>query len=708
MSSGRTLSARVWLVFGMFILLGLSVFGRILWIQHAEHDRWVAAGENYVASVRNITPIRGQIFTSDGHILATSVPVYEVRWDSKCEAIKWAAFDAELDSLCLGLSSVLGDRTPAQYRNMLLKGRENGRRNVLVAKNVSFTDHKLLLQLPFIRAGRYKSGFSFHRSDVRRKPFGELAGRTVGIDRDAHRVGIEESWNEELAGVEGRQLQRRVPGGAWMPVADDYIVEPRPGLDLVTTIDMHLQDVAARALEKQMKLHRAAWGTVVLMEVKTGHIKAIANLSRTPATADDSIPDYSETFNHAIGTAVEPGSTMKLASLMAAMEHGGVQPTDSVATGGGRVSFHGHPMTDSNWEHGGYGTISVQRVFEVSSNVGTALTVRKAFGGKPQQFLDALGELGIGEPTGIRLPGEAVPQVHKQAKGDSWSGVSLTQMAIGYEVALTPLQILTLYNAVANNGTLVRPAIVQSMMQDGKVIKTFESDVVREKICSETTLQAAKGMLEAVADPNGRGTARSLFKDRPYRVAGKTGTARIAGPNGYDGKYRASFAGYFPADAPEYSCIVVIAEPASGAYYGSVIAAPVFQELADKALGTDPRFHKSSTGPLAANPKLPTSQGGSAAGLVHLLESFGIPYESAGSGPYVHASTDSVRTVLTPARLQAGVVPDVRGMGLRDALFLLENAGIQVRATGVGTVRNQSVPPGTALSGCRSILLQLS
>jgi cell division protein FtsI (penicillin-binding protein 3) len=215
-------------------------------------------------------------------------------------------------------------------------------------------------------------------------------------------------------------------------------------------------------------------------------------------------------------------------------------------------------------------------------------------------------------------------------------------------------------------------------------------------------------MLEAVADPNGRGTARSLFKDRPYRVAGKTGTARIAGPNGYDGKYRASFAGYFPADAPEYSCIVVIAEPASGAYYGSVIAAPVFQELADKALGTDPRFHKSSTGPLAANPKLPTSQGGSAAGLVHLLESFGIPYESAGSGPYVHAAADSVRTVLTPARLQAGVVPDVRGMGLRDALFLLENAGIQVRATGVGTVRNQSVPPGTALSGCRSILLQLS
>ena len=708
MSTGRQLSARVWLVFGMFILLGFSVFGRILWIQHAEHDRWVAAGENYIASVRNITPTRGQIFTANGHILATSIPVYEIRWDSRCESLKWSEFEASLDSLCIGLSEVLGGRTPQQFRKLLLDGKAKGRRNVLIARNVSFTDQKDIARLPFVKLGRYKSGFSFHRSDVRRKPFGELAGRTVGLDRDAHRVGIEEAWNEELAGIEGRQLQRRVPGGAWMPVSDDYIVEPRPGMDLVTTIDLHLQDVAARALEKQMKLHRAAWGTVVLMEVKTGRIKAIANLSRTPETANDSIPEYAEVYNHALGTAVEPGSTMKLASLMAAMEHGDVEPTDSVATGGGRVTFHGHPMTDSNWEHGGYGTISVQRVFEVSSNVGTALTVKKAFGAKPQAFLDALAELGVGERTGIRLPGEVDPQVHRKAKGDAWSGVSLTQMAIGYEVALTPLQILTLYNAVANDGTLVRPAIVQALMQDGKVVKTFAPDVVREKICSESTLKAAQGMLLAVADPNGRGTARSLFKDRPYRVAGKTGTARIAGPNGYDGKYRASFAGYFPAEDPEYSCIVVIAEPGNGAYYGSVIAAPVFQELADKALGTDPRFHRSTEGPLAEKPRLPTSQGGSADGLIHVLEAFKIPFESTGSGPYVHATNDSVKTVLSPARLQAGVVPDVRGMGLRDALFLLENAGIQVRAAGVGTVRNQSVPPGTALKGCRSILLELS
>lgn len=701
---------RGWTVFAAFTILGVGIFSRIIWIQSAEYDHWKAVGERFESSVQSIEPARGQIYASNGNVLATSVPVYEVRWDSQSEAINWDLFDRDLDSLSLGLSQVLKDRTPLEYRELLRNARNIGKRNTLIARRATFLQQQDLTTLPFVELGRFKSGFTFARSEVRRKPFGDLAGRTVGIDREENRVGIEASWNDVLAGVTGRQLQRRIAGGDWMPVSDEFIVEPKAGLDVITTIDMHLQDVASRALEKQLVSHNAAWGTAILMEVATGRIRAMANLTRSGNgdLAAGETPRYFESYNHAIGTAIEPGSTFKLATLMAAMESGGVDPEDEVDTGNGAITFHRKRMTDSNWDTGGNGIITTQEAFELSSNIGTALSVKRAFGERQQAFLDALHAIGVGQKTGIRLAGEAEPQVYQTTGQDRWSLISLTQMAIGYEVTQTPLQTLALYNAIANNGVLVRPQLVEHTEHNGQLVASFEREITQPKICSAKVLAACQNMMKRVADPDGKGTAQYVFAKSPYRVAGKTGTAWIAGPNGYDGRYRASFAGYFPAEAPRYSCIVVIADTRSGIYYGSSIAGPVFRDIANKVYATDPSFHEMSNGLLTEKPHLPGSKDGSASDLLLLYKSLEMPYATESHADWVTVLTTEQEALIQERSMEPYAVPDVRGMGLRDALYLLENAGLKVQTRGIGTVRRQSILPGTDLAASQTIIIELS
>jgi cell division protein FtsI (penicillin-binding protein 3) len=709
MKNRKEFSMRAWLVFGLFVALGFSIFGRILWIQSAEHEQWKEVGERFESSVRDINPSRGQIYAINGNVLATSVPIFEVRWDSKSEAINWDTFDAELDSLSQGLSQILGDRSPREYREVLRNGRNLGRRNTLIARRASYIQQKRLAQLPFIRRGRFKSGFTFARTEQRRKPFGDLASRTIGIDRNENRVGLEASWNTELSGSVGKQIQRRVAGGEWMPVSDDFIVEPQAGLDVISSIDMHLQDVASNALRQQLQTHDAAWGTVILMEVETGMIRAMANLTRSTTEPQEGEPaEYFESFNHAIGTAVEPGSTFKLASLMAAMNDGNVKPEDEIDTGNGVTYFYGKRMSDSNADEGGSGILKTSEIFEVSSNVGTALTIKNAFGENQQGFLDALERIGVQSATGVRLAGESQPLVYENVGDGRWSGLSLTQMSIGYEVTQTPLQTLTLYNAVANGGTSLRPQLVERLENNGQVVKTFKPEVLKQTICSTRVLDACQSMLKRVADPEGNGTAQYIFAKSPYRVAGKTGTARIAGPNGYDGRYRASFAGYFPAESPRYSCIVVIADTKSGVYYGSSIAGPVFRELANKVYATDPSFHTTSAGLLAEKCKLPGSKDGAQTDLMQLYQALEMPYLGGSSGDWVTVTTGDSVAVLSPRSIEANRVPDVRGMGLRDALYLLENAGLQVKTLGMGTVRRQSIAPGSDLTTSQAITLELS
>ncbi|MGB0178616.1 MAG: penicillin-binding protein [Flavobacteriales bacterium] len=699
-------TGRIWLVFVGLTVIGLMVFGRILMIQTVEHETWASRGEEFSTSVRTIEPARGQIVSRDGSLLATSVPVYDLRWDAKCEGMRWDMYDAQIDTLCIALGSAIG-KSPSSLKAKFDNARNRGHRGALIGRNIPFTSYQELRDLPFVKLGRYKSGLVFERRENRRRPFGKLAARTVGIDREHQRVGIERAWNDELAGVEGQQLSRRVAGNQWMPVTDDYLVDPVEGLDVVTTLDLHLQDVATNALEQQLRRHEAAWGTVIVSEVSTGYIRAIANLTRHEV--ESGAVEYWEDFNHAIGTAVEPGSTFKLASLMACME-AGMAVTDSVDTGDGEIYFYNKRMRDSNHKDGGHGEISLGKVFEVSSNVGSALAVKTTFEDKPQAFLDGLKRIGVADKTGIRYVGEAEPKVKTSTDDRNWTGLSLTQMAIGYEVTQTPLQTLALYNAVANKGKMMRPQLVSELRSGSEVVKTYPPFVLNPRICNATTLAACQSMMEAVCDPQGEGTAQRLFKDKPYTVAGKTGTARIATGRGYEqGRYRASFAGYFPADNPRYSCVVVVADTKSGSYYGSTIAAPVFREVADLIYATDPAFHTMSRGPLAETPSVPASNDGAREALETLYGQLGMNHTTGLAADWVQVTTSEQEAQLSPLDIPESGVPDVRGMGLRDALYLLENAGLRVDYDGIGTVKSQSIAPGTPLrTELTTIQLRLS
>ena len=706
MNQNTPSSGRIWLVFVGLTLVGLGIFGRILIIQYWEHDQWAERAQEFSHTVRTIEPARGQILASDGSLLATSVPVYDLRWDSRCEGMKWEMYDQDIDTLCTMIADATG-KSKASIQEKFDNARRKGHRGALIGRNISFTDFKALKDLPFVQLGRYKSGLVFERRESRRRPFGILAARTVGIDRESERVGIERAWNEELAGQKGQQLSRKVAGNQWMPVTDDYLVDPIEGMDVVTTLDLHLQDVATNALETQLRKHDAAWGTVVVCETSTGFIRAIANLTRHERPNGDI--QYWEDFNHAIGTAVEPGSTFKLASLMACME-AGMSPTDTIDTQHGEIEFHGKRMRDSNYKDGGHGEITLSKVFEVSSNVGSALAVKQSFEEDPQQFLDALQRLGVHEKTGIHYVGEGTPKVKTSTRDKGWTGISLTQMAIGYELTMTPLQTLALYNAIANGGKMMKPQLVNELRANGETVMTYKPFVTNSRICSQPTLKACQAMMEDVCDPEKEGTAKRLFAKSPYTVAGKTGTARIAEHGKYQqGRYRASFAGYFPADNPQYSCVVVIADTKSGNYYGSTIAAPVFQEVADLIYATDPSFHTLSQGPLAETQAIPASKDGAWPDLKMLYEELGITYQSEEVGDWVSVKSGTEEAKLFAREIPEQGVPDVRGMGLRDALYLLENAGLRVKYEGIGTVKSQSIEPGTPLrTEVTTIQLRLS
>ena len=702
-------TGRFWFTFIALSFVGLGVLWRIVAIQTIEHDHWTERGVEFEHSIRTIVPARGQIQARDGSLLATSIPVYDLRWDSKSEAINWDNFDEKRDSICLGFAEILGGTTE-KYEGLIDKAIERGSRSAKFASKVPFTDYKELKSIPFVKEGRNKSGFVFERKEVRRKPFGQLAGRTIGIDRESQRVGIELSWNQELGGTEGKQMQKRINGGAWLPVTDDFIVQPQEGQDVITTIDMHLQDMASSALKTQLVRHDAEWGVVVLMEVKTGYVRAITNLKRFENA--EGIANYYESYNHALGKAIEPGSTFKLASLITCLESGKIAITDSINTGNGEALFHDRRMRDSNWKKGGHGKITLRECFEMSSNIGSALAVKQCFGLEPQKFLDGLKRIGVTQPLGINLVGEGTPKIYSTVGQGDWSGISLTQMAIGYEVTQTPLQTLALYGAIANGGKMMRPIFVTETMSKGKVVNSFGPVVLNEKICSKKTLRSCRLMLEGVCLPDGEGTASGIFENRPYTVAGKTGTSRIAEDGGYaSGRYRASFTGYFPADDPEFVCIVVIADTRSGNYYGSTIAAPVFRDLADLIYATDPSFHEVLEEPLLSeeNRHLPTSKNGAKEVLLKLYDYLEIPFKDfSGEEDWVRVITSSDSVKLTARKIGKHTTPDVRGMGLRDALYLLENAGLEVIYNGTGTVKKQSVPPGTPFKGDNKIRIELS
>ena len=697
---------RVGVIYIFMLAFAFLIIGKIVYLQLIEGGEWREKAQSLTLKDITIESNRGDILAEDGRLLASSIPYYEIRMDTRSTGMDDATFNAGIDSLSLKLSELFRDKSAAQYKKELIKARRNGERFHLIKRRVNYNQLKEIKTFPIFRLGQYKGGFIALQTNLRIQPHVSLASRTIGYTTQGEGgnvVGIEGAFDDKLTGTEGVRLMQKLNGNVWMPVHDGNEVEPKDGMDVVTTIDVDIQDVAENALLKQLIRHEADHGTAVLMEVSTGNIKAIVNLER------NSKGQYKESYNYAIGESRAPGSTFKLASMIALLEDGYVELEDTVNTGKGVIQYYDKKITDT--KRGGHGVITVKEVFEMSSNVGISKLVTDYYSGKEEKFINRLYSMNLNNRLGIDIKGEGEPEI--KYPGDKlWSGVSLPQMSIGYEVRLTPLQMLTLYNAVANNGKMVKPKFVKGLMYHGDWVKTFDNEVLKQSICSRSTLRKVKLMLEGVVE---RGTARNL-KNNNYKIAGKTGTAQIANKeSGYTDKsrisYQASFVGYFPADNPKYSCIVVVKTPSRNVYYGILVAGPVFKEIADKVYATNFEMHDGlSMAQVNQNKKnIPYTKNSSRDELKYALTDLGIDVDDQNvSSDWVLTTKLDSSIKLSNRTITENLMPNVKGMGVKDALFILENMGLSVELEGRGTVLSQSINAGSRISNGDLVTLQMS
>lgn len=677
------------LVYFVFALLAIAILVRILVLQFIERGKWSEMSEKYIYQTVEEPAARGDILSYDGRLLATSVPYYTVYMDTRSTGMSPATWSKGIDGLSAGLSKYLGERSASGWKSVITAARKRGDRYFLVKRRVDYATLRKLRELPIFREGQYRGGMVVEPENRRILPHDLLAARTIGYLSQAEEgtvVGIEGSFNKTLAGKNGLVVKQRLAGGDWITVNDLNSVSSHDGDDIVTTIDIDLQDVATSALMDQLKRNNAHHGCAVLMEVETGDVRAIANLEI------GSDGEYHETYNYAIGESTEPGSTFKLPALMAAIEDGVVDTGDIVDTGNGTVRYYDKVIRDT--KEGGYGKISVKEVFEKSSNVGTSKIIFENYKDKPRDFVNRLYAMRLNQQLDIQIKGEGTPVI--RYPGDKlWSGLSLPMMSHGYEVLMTPLQILSFYNAVANDGRMMRPRFVTEVIHNGRVVKSFGTHVIVNSIASRSTIIKAKKMMEGVVE---EGTATNL-KNSHYRIAGKTGTAQIAkGNRGYRQgsaiSYQASFVGYFPAENPLYSCIVVINAPSNGVYYGNIVAGNVFREIADKVYATN--FYRDFRNEEKEDriASAPEAGNGFRDDIDEVLGDLDVRYRRTSKDDWV-ATRESGDTVkLVGVGLKKGLVPDVRGMSLRDAIYLLENSGLRVRYNGRGKVLRQSPAHG--------------
>ncbi len=644
-------------------------------------------------------PRMGQILDHNEVPLVTSITFYDIYMDPT--VVEDDIFDAQISGLCEGLSRLYPEKSAYDYEAQIRKARANGVRYLLIRRKVTNAARKKLRALPIFELGQMKGGIIDNIEVImRKKPFGNLLNRTLGYYKiqnahDTLRVGIEGAYYDYLKGEEGKEIEQRIASG-WKRTGK-IIKDAVEGADVVTTIDKEIQEVAHSELEKQMIYMDAEHGSVILMEVKTGYVRAIANLTKV------SKGKYTESFNYAIGHLEVPGSTFKLASIMAGLEDERFKITDKVnATG--RYNVGGDGMSDSN--HGmGYGVITIQQAFEKSSNVILQL-INRSYRNDPEMFIKRLEQFGLTEKLGIDLEGEPRPKVTKPGDAN-WSALSLPWQSVGYEVMQTPLQTLAFYNAVANKGQLVRPLFVEKIKRHGQVIKTFNPVVINPEICSSHTLQILQKCLEGVML---RGTGKQL-KSSLFSIAGKTGTAQLRGESGYREQkikaYQASFVGYFPAKKPIYSCIVVIARPVV-AYYGAAVSGTVFAEIANKIYASSLQYHRAVNdprNPLATD--VPKIKSGNSKDLTYLLKQLNVRYQLNSSSEWVQADTADQRLQVQRKAILDKKVPNVSGMSAKDAVYLLESRGLIVRLVGRGQVYSQSIAPGQNLVKGQLIQIKL-
>jgi cell division protein FtsI (penicillin-binding protein 3) len=662
----NSISHRIYFVAIIMFLFAMLIVYKLTNIQwaHGEHYRALAKKQDIKTFV--IPANRGNIYSSDGSLLATSIPIYMVHFDATSPSD--ATFNKNINALSDSLGSLF-TKNSSFYENKLKAARQNNNRYLLLGKDLSYTQYSRLKSFPILKLGIYKGGRIDSITEVRKHPIGQIAQRTVGyigLDKNGNpnAVGIEGAYGKYLDGKNGKVLKQKIAKGQYKPIRDNSEVEPVDGYDVISTLDVYIQDIAHHALLQSLQKNKAEHGCVIVMETKTGYVKAISNLGRTEK---DSV--YMERLNYAIRESGEPGSTFKLVDMIALLDDNKVDTSRVYDRKGGSISFSGYNVVDSHRE--GIQKISLARGFEISSNTVMVQAVNENYKNNPKQFVDRINKMGLNKPLGLTLKGEGIPKI-PQPGTKKWNGLSLPWMAFGYGVEVTPLQTLTLYNAIANNGEMIKPQFVSEIKEWNKTIKKFEKEVINPKICSEGTVKKLKAVMENVVK---RGTAKSIYS-KDFSMAGKTGTAQgNYGINGgADKHYVSSFVGFFPVEEPKYTCIVVVHKPntATGSYYGADVAGPVFKRIAQKIFTDSPTTNE----------------------VKDLNKKSGI-------------QESRYNAYFSKAQNATSKIPNVKGMPAMDAVSLLENMGLKVKLKGnvVGKVKSQSVSSGQPLQ--RNTMIEL-
>ena len=665
----KSILTRFYFVAAFLSVFLLAIIFRVVNLQYVQGEKYRKLATELTIKQDTIFANKGNVYAADGNLLATSMSKFTIRMDAV--AVDKIVFDKEVSGLAKELSNMLGN-SAKYYEQKLRTAKRTNNRYLLIARNVGYNDYLKMKQFPIFKLGVYRGGFIAEHKTVREHPIGKIAERTIGYDDFRGEAGIEGAFADFMQGTNGLRWKQKIAQNQWKPISDVNEKEPIDGFDVITTIDVNIQDITHHALLKQLEYYNADHGCAVVMETKTGEIKAISNLGRT------SDGKYYEKRNYAVWESHEPGSTFKLASLMAALDDKKIDTSTVVDTEKGKIFIHNRKVEDSH--RGGYGEISAARVFEVSSNVGIVKLIQKHYDDSPEKFISKIEKYGFTKPIGFQIKGEGKPYV-PTPEDKSWSKISLEWMAWGYGISVTPMQTLMFYNAVANNGVMVKPRFVKELRKQDKTEKIFETEVVNPKIASEETLKKVRKVMENVVR---KGTADNMYSPN-FSMAGKTGTAkkfipRTKNKNGeWEGgfysseRYAASFAGFFPAESPKYSCIVVIHEPDKDkGYYGANVAGPVFKEIAQKIYTTTPINQQYIKDEIAFT-----------------------------------AIENQYKAVDKKVNSNYDTIPDVLGMDGMDAVTLLENIGLNVKVSGIGKVNYQSLKKGESLQKGKTIVLKL-
>lgn len=650
---------KLYVVFVLITLFLAAIILRLTDIQFADGEKYRDMSEQLTLKNDTIFANRGNVFSADGSLLATSMSQYEIRMDAY--TVEAEEFEANIRSLSVELSKMLG-KPAREWENKIRKARLNKNRYLFITRKLGYNEYVKIKSFPIFNLGMYKGGFIAEQSTVRAHPLGKVAERTIGYDDYRGAPGIEGAYREYLNGKFGWRLKQKIAKGQWKPINDANEKEPVDGKDIVTTIDINIQDIAHHSLLRQLEFYEADHGCVVVMETKTGEIKAISNLGK------NANGNYYERLNYAIGESNEPGSAFKVMSMVVALETKAIDTGTIVDTGGGRYVIHGRAINDSR--KGGYGKISAARALEVSSNIGFARLINENFSKNPEKFINALRGMHLNDKLGLPIKGEGLPEI--PGPGDKkWSKNALPSIAYGYNISLTPLQILTFYNAIANNGEMVKPKFIKEIRSwDNQHLESFDKEVIDPAICSKETIDKMQEMLKNVVV---HGTGRKLYAEN-FSMAGKTGTARTE----YwmddwetNRRYISSFTGYFPAENPKYSCIVVIHKPkAQTGYYGADVSGPVFKDIAQKIYLSKSEINKIEN-----------------------------------KTPDFKSIENDYNAYFTIANKEIDTIPNVKGMAGMDAISLLENLGLKVSYAGKGKVAEQSQLAGEKIIKGSTIIL---